>query len=212
MRRSVMTTTIAAPLLLLAIASSVGAAEPAKKRAALEIDAFGGLVKRNGLQPISDDTSTRNGGSALALGVHYRSGYFLAPFVEAAYYSLAASDRIADLGSGDGGPTLVLNRSWAFGFMGGVALDLWRVRLRAGLGAYDLFVRTVTSGTTSSAAAAARSTVSELDFGYLAGATMYPLVRERFRVGIEARVGLVVEGQIGFIALGATMGGDAFTF
>lgn len=184
-------------LALLGPASALGA-EPAKR--AVEVDAFGGLIKRNGLE-VSDETSTRNGGVALALGVHYRSGYFVAPFVEAAYYSLAASDRVVDLGSG---PTLVLNRSWTFGFMGGVALDVWRIRLRAGLGAYDLFVRTVTPG--------ARSTVSELDFGYLAGATVYPLVRDRFRVGVEARVGLVVEAQTGFLSLGATLGGDAISF
>jgi hypothetical protein len=98
----------------------------------------------------------------------------------------------------------VLNRSWAFGFTGGVALDVWRVRLRAGLGLYDLVVRTVTPG--------ARATVSELDFGYVAGATFYPLLRDRVRVGVEARVGLVVEGQVGFIALGATLGGDAISF
>ena len=182
---------------LLGPASAIGA-EPAKR--AFEIDAFGGLLKRSGLS-VSDDTSTRNGGVALALGVHYRSGYFLAPFVEAAYYALAASDRVVDLG---GGPALVLNRSWTFGFMGGVALDVWRVRLRAGLGAYDLFVRTVTPGV--------RSTVSELDFGYVAGAAVYPLVRDRFRVGVEARVGLVVEAQTGFLSLGATLGGDAISF
>lgn len=195
-----MRSSLAAGLLTLGLlgpASAIGA-EPPKR--AIEIDAFGGLLKRNGLS-VSNDTSTRNGGVALALGVHYRSGYFLAPFVEAAYYSLAASDRVVDLG---GGPALVLNRSWTFGFMGGVALDVWRVRLRAGLGAYDLFVRTVTPGV--------RSTVSELDFGYVAGAAVYPLVRDRFRVGVEARVGLVVEAQTGFLSLGATLGGDAISF
>ena len=194
--RSLVLAAVAA-LAALAPASALGA-EPAKR--ALELDVFGGLLKRNGLS-VSDDRSTRNGGAALAFAAHYRSGYFLAPFLEAAYYSLAASDRVLDLGSG---PTLVLNRSWAFGFTGGVALDVWRVRLRAGLGAYDLFVRTVTPG--------ARSTVSELDFGYLAGASVYPLVRDRWRVGIEARVGLVVEAQIGFLSLGATLGGDAISF
>jgi len=184
-------------LSLLAPASSLGA-EPAKR--ALEVDAFGGLLRRSALT-VPDETSTRNGGAALALGVVYRTRYFLAPFLEAAYYSLAASDRVVDLGSG---PTLVLNRSWAFGFMGGAAFDIWRVRLRAGLGAYDFFVRTVTPG--------ARSTVSELDFGYVASAAVYPLVRDRFRVGIEARVGLIVEAQTGFLSFGATLGGDAISF
>ena len=187
-------------LATLAPAAALGA-EPPKR--AVEVDAFGGLLKRNGLS-VPDDTSTRNGGAALALGVHYRTRYFLAPFVEAGYYSLAASDRVVDLGSG---PALVLNSSWAFGFMGGAALDVWRVRLRAGLGAYDLFVRTVTTG-----ASAARSTVSELDFGYVASASVYPLVRDRFRVGVEARVGLVVEAQVGFLAVGVTLGGDAIPF
>jgi hypothetical protein len=173
-------------------------AEPARR--ALEVDVYGGLLRRNGLS-VTDDTSTRNGGAALALGAHYRTAYFLAPFAEVAYYTLAASDRVVDLGSG---PVQVLNRSWAFGFTSGFALDVWRLRLRAGLGLYDLVVRTETPG--------ARSTVSELDFGYVAGATFYPLLRDRVRLGIEARVGLVVEGQVGFIALGATLGADAISF
>lgn len=192
---------LALALLLSLAAPGTASAEPAKR--ALEIDSFGGLLKRNGLT-VADDTSTRNGGAALTLGVHYRTRYFLAPFLEGAYYSLAASDRVLDLGAG---PVLVLNRSWACGFVGGVALDVWRVRLRAGLGAYDLFVRTVTTG-----ASAARSTVSELDFGYLAGASVYPIVRDRFRLGIEARVGLIVEAQVGFVAAGLTLGGDAISF
>jgi len=180
-------------------ATSFGA-EPPKR--ALEVDAFGGILRRGNLT-VPDDVSTRNGGLALALAVHYRSRYFLSPFLEAAYYSLAASDRVVDLGLGSG-RSYVLNSSWAFGFTGGAALDIWRVRLRVGVGAYDLFVRTVTLG--------ARSTVSELDFGYVASASVYPLVRDRFRVGFEARVGLVVEAQTGFIALGATLGGDAISF
>jgi hypothetical protein len=173
-------------------------AEPATR--ALEVDVFGGLLRRGGLT-VSDELSTRNGGPALAMSAQYRSRYFLAPFLDVGYYSLAASDRVVDLG---GGATHVVNGSWAFGFSGGAALDIWRVRLRAGLGAYDLVVRTVTP--------AARSTVSELDFGYVASATAYPLVRGRVRIGIEARVGLIVEAQTGFISLGATLGGDAISF
>lgn len=167
---------------------------------ALEIDVFGGVTKRGGLS-VQDDLSTRNGGGAAALGVLYRSRYFLSPFLDFAYYPLSASERVVDLGRG---PELVTNRAWTFGFTGGAALDLWRVRLLAGLGAYDLRVSTWSSGE--------RSTVSELDFGYVVGASAFPLVRDRLRVGVEARAGLIVEAQTALASVGLTIGGDAVTF
>jgi hypothetical protein len=195
MRPVVVAVLIACTLL---VPDSSRGAEPARR--ALELDAFGGALRSN-VRSVPGSLSTRNGGVGLALVALYRSRYFLAPFAEVGYFSLAASDRVVDVGSG---PVSVLNRSWAFGFAGGVALDVWRLRFRAGLGFYDLVVRTVTPG--------ARSTVSELDFGYLAGVTVYPLVRDRFRVGVEARAGFIVEAETGFLSLGATLGGDAITF
>jgi hypothetical protein len=167
---------------------------------ALELDVSAALVRRGALS-VSDELSTRNGGVGVAVTALYRSRYFLAPFVDLAYYPLSASERAVDLGRGR---ELVTNRAWTFGFTGGVALDVWRVRLLAGLGAYDLRVQTWAAGE--------RSTVSERDFGYMAGASVYPLVRERIRVGFQARVGLVVEAQTGFLCFGATLGGDAVTF
>ena len=183
--------------LVLGFASPAAAEAP---HATLEVDAFGGLVKRNG-PAVAEARSTRNGGLALAVTVLLRTRYPFAPFVDVGYYPLLASDRVVSL---DGRPSLVLDRMWAYGFAGGAALDLGPVRARFGVGAYDLWVSPTTTAT--------RSTTSELDFGYFVGLAGYPLVRERLRIGLEARAGLVVEAEVPFFSIGATLGGDAVRF
>lgn len=182
------------------VLASSNSASAAPRSRAIEVDAFGGLVKRSG-PSVTDAVSTRNGGIAVAVTAAFRSPYFLAPFVDVGYYPIVASDRALDLG---GQRAVVLNRLWAFGFVGGAAIDVWKLRGRFGVGAYDVVTSTDTPD--------AHSTVSELDFGYLASVTFHPLVRDRFRVGIEARAGLMVEAETRIVTLGATLGGDAITF
>ena len=166
----------------------------------LELDAYGGLARRGGLSA-PDAISSRNGGGALAATVLLRSRYFLAPFLDVAYYPLSAGERAADLGRG---PELVTNRAWTFGITAGAALDVWRLRLSAGLGAYDLRVQTWAAGE--------RSTVNEIDFGYVVGVAVYPVVERRIRVGLSARAALMVEAEIPVLSIGLTLGGDALSF
>jgi hypothetical protein len=55
-------------------------------------------------------------------------------------------------------------------------------------------------------------TPTELDGGYMFAVSGWFLVRSRVRVGLEARLGLIVEADMPMLALGATIGGDALTW
>ncbi|MCK6532216.1 MAG: hypothetical protein L6Q84_04515 [Polyangiaceae bacterium] len=192
---------VAALLVPLALAPPASA-EPAKK--ALEVGAFGGHSWMLRVHTENEErTWQRNGGEAFAAYAAYRSPYFLAPFVDVGYFPLFASQETREVGPPFGtlGST---NSLVTWSFMAGPAFDVWRLRFRAGMGAYYLRVRSTVLGQTV--------TPSELDGGYLFAVSGWFLRQARVRVGAEARLGLIVEADTPLFALGATLGGDALTW
>jgi len=146
---------------------------------------------------------TRRVGSAVALSITYRTPYFLSPFVDVGYYPLYQRTRVADLGTA-GGRALADGTLEAVGFIGGFALDLSRVRLRAGGGAFDVMVRSSVLGATIRTA--------ESDMGYFLALDGYVFKAPRFRVGIEVRAAFIVEAAVTSVGIGFTFSGDAIRF
>ncbi len=170
----------------------------------LELGAFGGhsFMLRVHTEDEERDWS-RNGGEVFAGYALYRSPYFLSPYVDVGYFPLYASQESREVGPPFG--TLHSTSSLTtWGFVAGPAFDVWRLRFRAGMGAYRVQVRSTVLGETI--------TTSELDGGYMFAASGWFLLRSRVRVGLEARLGLIVEADIPLLALGATIGGDALTW
>jgi hypothetical protein len=188
--------------LLVCLASAARAETRPTK--ALEVGATGGY---SWMLRVEDSDAvrvwSRNGGEAVSAYVLYRSPYFLSPFIDVGYFPLYASQETRAVGAPFG--TLASdNKLGTWAFIAGPALDVWRLRFRAGLGAYRLQVRSTVLGQTI--------TPSELDGGYMFGVSGWFLVRSRVRVGLDARVGLIVEADTPLLALGATIGGDALTW
>jgi hypothetical protein len=192
---------LAAFALALAWARSAGA-EPAKK--ALEAGVFAGYSWQLRVHSGQETrTWSRNGGESFAGYAVYRSPYFLAPFVDVAIIPLYASQETREVGAPFGTLRSTSSLS-AWSFMAGPAFDVWRLRFRVGMGAYYLRVRSTVLGETV--------TPSELDGGYLMAVSGWLLRQSRVRVGLEARLGLVVEADLPLAALGVTLGGDALTW
>jgi hypothetical protein len=174
------------------------------KRHAVELGVTG-IVERatppNGTFP--GVISTRQGGGALAVSLAYRSPYLLTPFVDVAYYPLYERARVVDLGS-LGGRATASGSLVAVGFMGGLALDLFRIRVRVGVGTYDVI--------THSNVAASSIGAAESDFGYLFALDGTVLQTARFRLGLETRAAFVVEANVVALGMGLTMSGDLIRF
>jgi len=146
---------------------------------------------------------TRRAGSAVGLSVMYRTPYFLSPFIDVTYYPLYERTRSVDLGDA-GGRTTADGSLSAVGFIGGIALDLSRLRFRAGVGTYDVLVRSSVLGSASRAA--------ESDMGYLVALDGYVFKAPRFRVGLEVRAAFIVEADVTSVGIGFTFSGDALRF
>jgi hypothetical protein len=147
--------------------------------------------------------SSQRGGNGLALSVTYRSPFFLSPFLDVAYYPLYASARAVDLGT-LGGRATATGSLAAVAFMAGPALDVFRFRLRAGVGTHDVIVRSTVLGQTTHAA--------ESDMGYLLALDGYLLQTERLRIGLELRAAFIIEADVTTVGIGITMAGDALRF
>ncbi len=189
-------------VLVTALSASARAEAPPRKF--LEVGAFGGHSFMLRVHSENEErTWARNGGEAFAAYVLYRSPYFLSPYVDVGYFPLYASQETREVGPPFG--TLHSTSSLAtWGFVAGPAFDVWRLRFRAGMGAYRVQVRSTVLGETI--------TANELDGGYMFAASGWFLLRSRVRVGLEARLGLIVEADIPLLTLGATIGGDALTW
>lgn len=187
--------------LVLAWASGARAEAPDRF---LEVGVFGGhSFQLRVHQENEARTWSKNGGEAFAAYALFRSPYFLSPWVDVGYFPLYASQETREVGPPFG--TLhSTNSLTTLAFTAGPAFDVWRLRIRAGMGAYRLQVRSTVLGETI--------TPSELDGGYVFALSGWFLMRSRVRVGLEARLGLIVEADLPFLALGATVGGDALTW
>jgi hypothetical protein len=87
------------------------------------------------------------------------------------------------VGAGEAAPVTTAfasNSSWAWGLAFGPGFDLDRFRLRAGIGLYDVSVRTNVSGQ--------ENTSSGIHLGFLAAASAMVWRPEPFALGVEARL------------------------
>ena len=191
-------------VLLFAMAVAPTARAEGEPSKFLEVGVFGGHSWSLRVHTENEQrVASRNGGEAFAAYALFRSPYFLSPYIDVGYYPLYASQETRDVGPPFG--TLRSTNSlssWAL--VAGPAFDVWQLRFRAGMGVYRLQVRSTVLGETI--------TPSELDGGYLFAVSGWFLVRSRVRVGLEGRLGLIVEADVPMLALGATIAGDALTW
>jgi hypothetical protein len=193
--------------LVLATAALGLLASPARAddraRHALEVDAFGGYdLMLRGNAGEGPTAWKRNGGGALAGSLAWRTPW-VSPFVDVGYYPIYASRTEVDLGPSLGTAAATGSLA-AMGVLGGLGVEAWRLRLRAGIGAYDVLVRSTVLGRTI--------TPRETDMGYLLALRGTFLRSARLEVGAEVRAGLIVEADTVFASFGLTIGGDALTF
>ena len=177
--------------LILSWAWQTSAQEP---RRALEADLHLGWTRQ--IAPSVDhtyETWSRNGGIALHAGILLRSPYFLSPFLDVGYVQLYSSDEEKDLGA-PLGTVKSQNSLSAWSLVGGPAVDIGRVRVRAGIGMYRLQVRSTILGTTI--------TPAELDLGYLVTLGVMLWRSDRWKVGLESRALLIAEAETAAVSLG----------
>ena len=143
--------------------------------------------------------SSRNGGPGAAVSVLLRSGYFLSPFLDVSFHPLYASTDQIDLGP-LGGLTARRSSVLALGLVVGGAFDVRWLRLRAGIGSTDLFLRSRSDHLLRT---------SERDMTYFVSASGFLWSSGRFKVGLESRVGIITEASLSFFTLGIVAGADA---
>ena len=170
--------------LALAVASAVRAeeAKPAEQKPeAWELDAFAGYGQL-AYPPMDTANQTwSNGGPGFSLTAAYRGPHFTHPFFDISYVPIVSSGRSVYLpGTGPGSTAFASNATWAWGFVVGPGWDIDWFRIRAGVGAYDVLVRTTVAGQTN--------TSSKLTIGFLASAGALVWRPEPFAVGVEARL------------------------
>jgi hypothetical protein len=150
------------------------------------------------------ELSASNVGIAVAGGGLLRSKYFLSPFVELAFHRLLRTSDEVDLGAALGGRVVAHNWLSTLGLTAGGALDIWRLRIRAGLGLDFVYVHSTINGSTIR--------TSERDMGYVFAVGGYLWRNQRFKLGLEARTRLILSANLGFFSLGATASGDVFSW
>jgi hypothetical protein len=133
----------------------------------------------------------------------YRSRYFIDPFLSVSYASLASGESVLPAGPWGSGGTLQQHLGvWTFA--PGVTADIWRIRLRFGLGV-ALFVQDYTfldkdNSTTQLAVSS--------QFGL--GANL--IDADRFRLDTELRFVASTGADITFTTLAVVARGDLFQF
>jgi hypothetical protein len=150
------------------------------------------------------ELSASNVGVAVAVGSLLRSSYFLSPFVELAFHRLLRTTDEVDLGPALGGRAVAHNWLSTLGLSAGGALDVWRLRIRAGVALDFVYVHSIVNGSTLSA--------SERDMGYVFAVSGYLWRNRKFKIGLEARTRLILSANLGFVSLGATASGDVFSW
>ncbi len=146
-----------------------------------EVDLFAGYGQL--AWPTQDTTNLgwSNGGPAFALTFAYRGPHFTHPFFELSYVPILGSGRYVNIFTPGGSVTeFASNSSWAWGLVVGPGWDIDWFRFRVGLGLYDVVVRTTVAGVTN--------TISQVDVGFLAGASALVWRPEPFALGVEARM------------------------
>jgi len=136
-------------------------------------------------------------------GVAFRSKYFLDPFFSVGYVTLASgTTEIPDSQWGPGGTLHQHLGMWVVS--PGITADIWRFRLRVGIGLAVIVESNRFQGDNNSATQ--KPLVSQAGVGF----NFYDT--PRFRLDGEARYVTAKGGDVTFWALGVTARGDAITF
>jgi len=194
--------------LLLVLTRDASADEPLPRpRYAFEADLTLAYTKVVTAFDKTRDISRQDRGLGLGLALLFRSPYFVSPFVDVSYVQMQRSQQWVDLGP-YGGPAVATGSLRAWGVLVGPAFDFWHTRVKAGIGAYDVIVH----------ASVFHDEIrpSELDLGYMFAVTYFPLLvptgKRDFKVGLEARLGLVTEAALNYVSFGATITEDAIAW
>jgi hypothetical protein len=151
--------------------------------------------------PAYADSFRRVGGYA-ELAVGYRSSYFIDPLLTVGYASLAGGD--AQLpASIDGGGTLDQHLSGWF-ISPGLTADIWRFRLRFGIGLS--IVQTSFSFRGQDSSTSQIALMNQLGIGFNA------IDSGRFRMDVEARAVTAAGADLAFMSLNLILRGDLIVF
>ena len=148
-------------------------------------------------------TSFRRVGVYSEFGVAYRSSYFIDPFISAGYGALASAD--TELGAGEWGAGGTLHQTLGMWFISpGVTSDIWRFRLRLGLGLGIVKQR--------DSFHSEKNTATQLPLAAQIGLGFNCYETHRFRLDVDARYVKAQGADVSFGMLGITARGDLITF
>lgn len=169
---------------------------------AVEIALCGGWgVTTQGAEGASTERSNDNGGLAFAGRLSFGSSYFVRPFFEAGWTPLSASRETIRI---DGVPKSIRSSLTMWSFTLGPSVDLWRLRVGAGLGLLRTQVTSTMDGVT----------ITPREFGmayafYLSG---FVYQRPRFRAGVDVRTITSSEIGITHVLFGLLLAGDVLSW
>lgn len=189
-------------LVLATVAVSMPARAQEPPRHSVEIALDGGWgVTTQGAEGASKERSNDNGGFAFAGRLSFASPYFIRPFFEAGWTPLTASREGIKI---DGVPQSIRSSLTMWSFTLGPSVDLWRLRVGAGLSVLRAQVTSTMSGVT----------ITPTDYGmayafYLSG---FVYERKWFRTGLDVRFITSTEIGISHLLFGVLLAGDAFSW
>jgi hypothetical protein len=148
-------------------------------------------------------TSFRRVGIYGEAGVAYRSSYFIDPFISFGYGSLASGDTA--LAAGEWGPAGTVHQHLGMWFISpGVTTEIWRFRLRLGIGIALVKQSDTYNGSEHT------STQTPLAGQVGLGFNCYET--NRFRLDVDARYVKAQGADVSFGVLGVTARGDLLVF
>ena len=168
----------------LAAATNVHAAEPQAapapaEHSAWELDAFVGYGQLAFPWPDTSAYSWWNGGPAVALSVAYRGPHFTHPFVDISWVPVLSSGKSSYMPFTNG-TAATSNSSSALGLAIGPGWDIDWFRVRAGVGLYNVSVKSTVDGVSNSASA--------LSIGFMGALAAQVWRPEPFGLGVEFRM------------------------
>jgi hypothetical protein len=148
-------------------------------------------------------TSFRRVGIYGEAGIAYRSSYFIDPFISVGYGDLASADTALSDGEWGAGGKLHQNLGmWLIS--PGVTSDIWRFRLRLGLGVGIVLQRDTFHSE--------KNTGKQTPFAGQVGLGFNCYETHRFRLDVDARYVKAQGADVSFGILGITARGDLLTF
>lgn len=136
-------------------------------------------------------------------GVAYRSHYFLDPFISAGYATLASAD--TKLSAGEWGDAGTLHQHLGLWLISpGVTTELWRFRLRLGIG-----IAIVKESNTFHSD---KNTATQTPLAAQVGLGFNCYSSDKFRLDVDARYVKAQGADVSFGMLGVTARGDLITF